>query len=108
MESKDTNSTFLLAPAAPSVIRFVEAMGLELYPQQVAILKDYYGEPLSEWEKEVANKARVMSKSQPQPTDKYLRYKAAIVSKHIEEGTLDEAIESGALNKLLLPFHIHD
>ena len=45
------------------VVEFAESiLGIELYPQQVAILKDYYGEPLSVWERQVVDRVGSLRK----------------------------------------------
>ena len=52
--SSNPQSIHTVEPLSP--VQFAQgimgAVGLELYPQQVAILKATYGEPLTEWERQ--------------------------------------------------------
>ncbi len=91
-----------------SVVEFAESiLGIELYPQQVAILKATYGESLSDWERSVVTAFEAGDKGRPQLTDRYLRCVANTVSEYIQEGdrSLDTAIESGVFNHLYSSSH---
>lgn len=88
------------------VVEFAESiLGIELCPQQVALLKDYYGEPLSVWERQVIEAYETEGKGRPQLTDRYLRCVASIISEHIQEGTLDKAIEGGVFDHFYSSLH---
>ena len=76
-----------------------------LYPQQIAILKDYYGESLSDWEREVVDKDWELRKGRPQLTDRaqyHMGLMAHIVLYGSEDGT--EVQEEG-LEDRIYAFH---
>ncbi len=51
-----------------------EGTGLNLYPQQVALLKAQCGEPLPDWESQVVENIEVACEGRPQLTDRAERY----------------------------------
>lgn len=92
-----------------SPMEFVEYMfegtGLNLYPQQVALLKAQYGEALSDWEAQVVEKAEAMCEDRPPLTaraERYIGLMAHIALYGSEDGT---EIQEEGLEGRISTFH---